>query len=339
MDRSLRKIELVAEEGGKRLDRWVTEQCPNLSRARVQELIEQGLVLVNNKPAKAAYRLRVGDKALVEAQERPALTAEPEDIALQILHEDDDVLVVNKPAGMSVHAGAGNAHGTLVNALLGRGQSLSRGGAIADGLRPGIVHRLDKETSGAMVIAKTDYAHAKLADAFSKRAVQKTYLALAEGRFDRISGTINLPIGRDPIRRTRMKAFAPSSKPAKGGLSTRTREALTEWHKLLGFGPATLLEIQLHTGRTHQIRVHLSAVRHPLVGDTLYGAASHLRAGKSSMPALARQFLHAARLGFAHPRSGRWIDVRAPLATDLREYLRRLAQLEGQALDTVEDYF
>ena len=339
MDRDLRKIELVTDEGGKRLDRWVAEHCPNLSRARVRELIEQGLVLVNSTAVKPAYRLRVGDKVFVEAQERPALTAEPEDIALQILHEDDDVLVVNKPAGMSVHAGAGNAHGTLVNALLGRGQSLSRGGAVADDLRPGIVHRLDKETSGAIVIAKSDYAHAKLAEAFSTRAVKKTYLALAEGRFDKNSGTINLPIGRDPIRRTRMKAFAASSKQASHGASARTREALTEWHKLLEFASVTLLEIQLHTGRTHQIRVHLSAVRHPLVGDTLYGAASHLRVGKSSMPALARQFLHASRLGFPHPRNRQWIDVRAPLATDLRDYLRRLAELEGKDLDAVEDYF
>lgn len=339
MERYLRKIELVAGEGGERLDRWVAEQCTNLSRARVQELIEQGLVLVNNAPVKSAYRLRVGDKVFVEAQERPALKAEPEDIALQILHEDDDVLVVNKPAGMSVHAGAGNAHGTLVNALLGRGYSLSRGGAIAGDLRPGIVHRLDKETSGAIVIAKTDYAHAELADAFSTRSVKKTYLALAEGRFDGSGGTINLQIGRDPIRRTRMKAFAASSRQTSRRVSAQTREARTDWHKLLEFEPATLLEIQLHTGRTHQIRVHLSAVRHPLVGDTLYGAASHLRVGKSSMPALARQFLHAVRLGFPHPRSRQWIDIRAPLAADLRDYLERLAELEGQVLGAVEDYF
>jgi 23S rRNA pseudouridine1911/1915/1917 synthase len=338
MEFNLRRVELVAERGGDRLDRFVAEHCPNLSRARVQELIEQDLVLVNSSPAKPAYKLRAGDKVFVEAQERPPLTAEPEDIPLQILYEDDDVLVVNKPAGMSVHAGAGNARGTLVNALLGRGQSLSRGGAVADDLRPGIVHRLDKETSGAIAIAKTDYAHAKLADAFGTRAVKKTYLALAEGSFDKSSGTINFPIGRDPVRRTRMKAFA-ASKQTSRSLAVRAREARTEWKKVLEFTPATLLEIQLHTGRTHQIRVHLSAVKHPLVGDPLYGAASHLRVGKASMPALGRQFLHAARLGFPHPRSGQWIEARAPLAADLREYLRRLAELEGKALDAVENYF
>src|SRR5215472_15488508 len=339
MDLNLKQLELLAERSGDRLDRWVAEHCQNLSRARVQELIAQRLVLVNGAPAKPAYKLRAGDKVFVEAQERPPLTAAAESIPLEILYEDDDLLAVNKPPGMTVHAGAGISRGTLVNALLGRGQSLSQGGAVADDLRPGIVHRLDKETSGAIVIAKSDYAHAKLAEAFSTRAVKKTYLALAEGRFDKNSGTINLPIGRDPIRRTRMKAFAASSKQASHGASARTREALTEWHKLLEFAPVTLLEIQLHTGRTHQIRVHLSAIRHPLVGDTLYGAASHLRVGKSSMPALARQFLHASRLGFPHPRNRQWIDVRAPLATDLRGYLRRLAELEGKDLHAVEDYY
>ena len=291
------RTELIVAEAdrGLRLDRFVVERCPNLSRARVQELIEERLVLVNGAPAKAALKLRGGERIDVEARERPPLSAEPEQIPLQILYEDDDVLVVNKPAGMSVHAGAGNSHGTLVNALLGRGQSLSKGeGALTDDLRPGIVHRLDKDTSGVIAIAKNDFAHAKLAESFRTRAVQKTYLALAEGKFDRENGKIELAIGRDPIRRTRMKALAATAKTVGRALAGRARSAITEWHKLAEIGPATLLEVQLHTGRTHQIRVHLSALKHPLVGDTLYGAATHLQARNSRMPALGRQFLHAA---------------------------------------------
>lgn len=331
------KLELVAEAGGERLDRWVAERCPNLSRSRVQELINEQLILVNGAASKSAYKLRSGDRVFVEAQERPALSAEAESIPLQILYEDDDVLAVNKPPGMSVHAGAGVSRGTLVNALLGRGQSLSRGGAVADDLRPGIVHRLDKETSGVIIIAKTDYAHAKLAEAFSAREVKKTYLALAEGRFEGRTGRIDFPIGRDPVRRTRMKAFAASRRRNLKSATTRARSALTEWKKLLELGPATLLEIQLHTGRTHQIRVHLSAIRHPLVGDILYGAASHLHTGKKTMPALGRQFLHAARIGFPHPRTGAWTEVHAPLAEDLRDYLDRLAASQGVGLEAVRD--
>lgn len=325
---------------GARLDRLVVERCPNLSRARVQELIEEHLVLVNGAPAKAALKLRGGERIYVEAQERPPLSAEPEQIPLQILYEDDDVLAVNKPAGMSVHAGAGNSQGTLVNALLGRGQSLSSGGgSVSDGLRPGIVHRLDKDTSGVMAIAKNDFAHARLSESFRTRTVKKTYLALAEGRFDKESGKIELAIGRDPVRRTRMKALAASAKTATRALAGKGRSAITEWRKLAEIGPATLLEVQLHTGRTHQIRVHLSALKHPLVGDTLYGAATHLETRNSSMPALGRQFLHSAKLGFPHPRTGKWVEVRAPLPSDLRDYVDRLAAAEGKRLAAAESYF
>jgi len=337
MDLNLKQLELLAERGGDRLDRWVAEHCPNLSRARVQELIAERLVLVNGAPARPAYKLRAGDKVFVEAQERPPLTAEAESIPLQILYEDDDLLAVNKPPGMSVHAGAGVSRGTLVNALLGRGQSLSRGGVVADDLRPGIVHRLDKETSGVIVIAKTDFAHARLAEAFGSRTVKKSYLALAEGSFAKPTGSIDFPIGRDPVRRTRMKAFAAASKGKGQRGRAGARAALTEWKTLLELGPATLLAIQLHTGRTHQIRVHLSAARHPLVGDTLYGAASHLEVGRTSIPALGRQFLHASRIGFPHPRTGSWLEVHAPLAADLRDYLDRLAALEGKRLDALQD--
>ena len=335
------RSELVVEESsrGVRLDRFVSEHCANLSRARVQELIEESLVLVNGAPSKAAYKLRGGDQICVETRERPALTAEPEAIPLEVLFEDDDLLLVNKPAGMSVHAGAGNARGTLVNALLGRGQALSRGAAVTDGLRPGIVHRLDKETSGVIAIAKNDFAHAKLAEAFRRRAVEKTYIALAEGKFEKSSGKIDLPIGRDPVRRTRMKAVAPDAARRGSRLAGRARQALTEWQKLADLGPATLLSVQLHTGRTHQIRVHFSALKHPLVGDTLYGAASHLHTGKTVLPALGRQFLHSAKLGFPHPRTGGWIEAHARLPADLRDYLYRLAAAESRSLAGAEAYF
>src|SRR6266446_2355126 len=332
--------ELVVTElsRGIRLDRWLVEQCPQLSRARLQELIAAGLVLVNGAPAKASQKLRGGQKVVVEAVQRPPLRAEPESIPLDVVYEDNDLLIVNKPAGMSVHAGAGNSRGTLVNALLGRGQNLSRGGSQTNTLRPGIVHRLDKQTSGLILIAKNDYSHAKLAESFRTRAVKKTYIALVEGKLEKIAGKIDFPIGRDPVHRTRMKAFTQHSGQHHRNSIGRMREALTEWRKLAEFAAVTLLEVQLHTGRTHQIRVHFSAVKHPLVGDSLYGAAAKLNVGNIELPALTRQFLHAAKLGFPHPRSGQWIEARAPLPQDLREFLNILASSHGRSLEAASEY-
>jgi 23S rRNA pseudouridine1911/1915/1917 synthase len=326
---------------GARLDRWLAGQCPQFSRARLQQLIEVGLVQVNGAAARASQKLHGGERVVLEAQPRPPLRAEAESIPLDVLYEDDDLLIVNKPAGMSVHAGAGNSRGTLVNALLGRGQELSRGGISVDdqeALRPGIVHRLDKETSGLIVIAKNDFAHAKLAESFRTRTVRKTYLALAEGTLEKPSGTIAFPIGRDPVHRTRMKAFSGSARSASRARPGVTREALTEWCKLADFGPATLLEVQLHTGRTHQIRVHFSAMKHPLVGDVLYGASSQLHAGKTELPPLGRQFLHAAKLRFPHPRNGKWVEARAPLAPDLRDFLANLAAATKPDFQLAEEY-
>ena len=322
---------------GTRLDRWITAHWPELSRARVQELLQQGLVLVNGLPAKASLKLRGGEHVTVEARQRPQLRAEAESIPLDVLYEDEDLLIVNKPAGMSVHAGAGNSRGTLVNALLGRGQHLSRGGAESDDLiRPGIVHRLDKETSGVIVVAKNDLAHARLAESFRSRAVKKSYIALAEGKLEKSAGKIDFPIGRDPVHRTRMKSFIPSAK-LKHAPPGHVREALTEWRRLADFGIATLLHVQLHTGRTHQIRVHLSAVKHPLVGDMLYGAAQHLSVGKDELPALPRQFLHAAKLGFPHPVTSDWIEATAPLPEDLRDYLDTLAAATGISAEGITE--
>jgi 23S rRNA pseudouridine1911/1915/1917 synthase len=337
----IKKFAVTPSDRGARLDRWLATQCPQLSRARLQELIEAGLVLLNGAPAKASQKLHGGETLTVEVRPRPPLRAEPESIPLEIVYEDDDLLIVNKPPGMSVHAGAGNSRGTLVNALLGRGQSLSRGGANHDEpLRPGIVHRLDKETSGLIIVAKNDYAHAKISESFRSRSVKKTYIALVEGRLENKLGNIDFPIGRDPIHRTRMKAFPPESarRTRTPKLPLTTRSALTEWRKLIDFGSATLVDVQLHTGRTHQIRVHFSAVRHPLVGDTLYGAQSQLHVGKSELEPLGRQFLHAAKLGFAHPRTEQWIEARAPLANDLRDYLAQFAALTKTSLDAASEY-
>ena len=329
-----------------RLDRYLAAQLPELSRTRIQELIEAELVLVDGRPTKGAHKLRAGEKIVVEAQARPPLCAEAESIPLDILFEDADVLVVNKAAGMTVHAGAGNIRGTLVNALLGRGQALSQGG---DALRPGIVHRLDKETSGVILVAKNDFAHAKLAEGFRQRTVKKTYIALVEGLLKERQGRIELAIGRDLHRRTRMAVHRqkPGSAlrnnvPRSSVLPGNAREARTDWRMLAEVDGVTLVEVQLHTGRTHQIRVHFSAVKHPVVGDTLYGAASQIcvsagverGAGRDqeqvTMPPLGRNFLHASRLGFSQPRSGGWIEVRAPLPRELREFIEDLASTAGE---------
>src|SRR6266581_1695487 len=242
-----------------------------------------------------------GDIIDIEILPRPPLRAAPEEIPLDVLYEDEDVIVVNKPAGMVVHAGAGAARGTLVNALLHHFGKLS---SLGGNLRPGIVHRLDRGTSGAMVVARNDVAHRLLAEQFRSRAVSKTYVALLHG-----------PMSRDPQRRTRMTARLGHG-----------RAAQTDWRVLLRLGNLSLIEAEPRTGRTHQIRAHFAAAGHPLVGDTLYGAPRQVRAGGASLNPLGRVFLHAARLSFAHPRTGATIEVQAPLDPGLREYLKELAQ-------------
>jgi len=318
---SLHDFIVSDSEAAHRLDRIVTAHFPDLSRTRVQELIAAGLILVDARAVKGSQRLRGGERITVEVQPRPPIHAEAESIPLDILYEDDDVVAINKPAGMTVHAGAGNARGTLVNALLGRGQALSHGG---DALRPGIVHRLDKDTSGIILVAKNDAAHAKLGEAFRQRNVKKTYIALIHGLLKEDRGRIDLAIGRDPKRRVRMAA-------RRNAALTKAREARTDWRVLARIDTTTLVEVQLHTGRTHQIRVHFSALHHPVVGDILYGAAGHLRVGKVALPPLGRNFLHAAKLGFTQPRTGAWIELRAPLPPHLRAFLQQLADAAGEA--------
>lgn len=328
----IREILASSTHAGTRLDRFIAAQCPELSRTRVQELIDSGRVHLDGKVAtKGSLHLRGNEKITIEITERPSIVAKAEAIPLEVLYEDEDVIAINKPAGMTVHAGAGNPSGTLVNALLGRGLELSKGG---DPLRPGIVHRLDKETSGVILVAKNDAAHAKLGEAFQQRAVKKTYVALVQGIVKAKTGSIELAIGRDPIHRTRM---ATPRKAGRGAAPANLRYARTDWRVLAGVDNTTLLEVQLHTGRTHQIRVHFSALKHPVVGDTLYGAATNLRVGKITLPKLERNFLHAARLGFAHPRTGGWIEVRAKLPVELRKFLAKVCAAAGEPQSRIDD--
>ena len=313
-------------DAGARLDRFLARQVSELSRTRIQELIAAGRVCVNGRTAKRRQHVAAGDTVKLEATPRPALAATAEEIPLEILYEDEDIVVVNKPAGMVVHAGAGRHSSTLVNALLGRYGKLSSAGGAE---RPGIVHRLDKDTSGAVVVARNDAAHRALAAQFAARTVRKTYLALVHGELKKDFGTVALPIARDPRRRTRMTARSRSGRAAE-----------TQWRVLLRMPGFTLLGVDLLTGRTHQIRVHFSALGHPVAGDTLYGApkqtALKLRAGVRGKtapplpPALERNFLHAARIGFEHPRhSGRRVEVQAPLPPELVTYGLQLAAALG----------
>jgi len=318
---SLREFIATESDEGLRLDQQIASRFGSISRSRVQQLIKGGLVLVNSRAAKGSHRLRTGENVQIQFRPRPALRAEPESIPLEVLYEDADVMAVNKPAGMTVHAGAGATRGTLVNALLGRGQALSEGG---DALRPGIVHRLDKDTSGIILVAKNDLAHAKLSEAFRRRQIKKIYLALVQGLLKQDRGTIDLAIARDPTRRTRMTA-------RRSIVQGNAREARTDWRVLASIDATSLVEVQLHTGRTHQIRVHFSALHHPVVGDTLYGAAAQLRIGKTALPPLPRNFLHAAKVGFTQPRTGEWIDLLAPLPPDLHAFLRQLASAAGES--------
>ncbi len=306
-----------AESTGARLDQFLTTQLPDVSRARVQQLIAQAQVLVDGKPAKASLRLRGGEQVTVLGPGKPEpLRAIPEDIPLDIVYEDDDLAIVNKPAGMMVHAGAGATEdernrGTLVNALLHRFGRLSD---VGGELRPGIVHRLDKETSGLIVIAKNDAAHRKLAAAFAQRKVKKTYVALVHGWPKADRGTINAAISRDSVRRVRMTTRR------SGG-----REAVTHYavKKRIDspFGKFALLEVKIDTGRTHQIRVHLSSLGHPVVGDRVYGAPAEIK-GRVGKISLSRNFLHAAALELQHPRTGAPLAYTRDLPAELEDFLR-----------------
>lgn len=313
------------EESGQRLDRFLSEHVAELSRTRIQTLVEHGRVRVNDRPGKSSQRVNAGDIVVIEVPTPVPSALTPQALPLEILYQDSDVAVINKPAGMIVHPGAGVKSGTVVNALLhefgARGELSSIGGE----LRPGIVHRLDRETSGVLLVARNDAAHHALVEQFSGRSVEKTYIALVHGIFKENSGRIELPIARDLHRRTRM--------------TTRRREgrdARTDWRVRLRLDGYTLMEAGLHTGRTHQIRVHFSAIGHPVVGDTLYGAPRVAKVGSRALPPLERNFLHAARIKFAQPRSGEMVDVRAPMPNELAHYLRELAEAAGVRTEAVD---
>jgi len=307
-----------------RLDQYLAQALPDISRARVQLLIEAGQVRINGHAAKPKQKLHGGESIEIEGSPQPApLHATPEDIPLEILHEDKHLAVINKPAGMMVHAGAGNTapgepdtrnRGTLVNALLFHFNKLSD---IGGELRPGIVHRLDKQTSGLILVAKDDSTHRKLGEMFSQRQVAKTYLALLHGHLKKDDTTVTLPIARDLIRRTRM-----TTRRADG------RTAVSHFHVLerinarltAPYVPFTLVEVRIETGRTHQIRVHAQSLGHPVVGDTLYGAP-HLIPGLDPDFQLNRNFLHAAHLSFTHPQTHKPLDIDAPLPIELESFL------------------
>jgi 23S rRNA pseudouridine1911/1915/1917 synthase len=284
----------------------------------VQQLITQEKALVNGKPARPSLHLRGGERIEILADvERPPLRAIPEEIPLDIVYEDDDLAVINKPAGMMVHAGAGATddernRGTLVNALLHRFGAMS---GIGGELRPGIVHRLDKETSGLIVVAKNDIAHRKLAAEFSGRRVKKTYTALVHGWPKNDKDTVASSISRDAVRRTRMTTRRSGGRDAITHYEVQRRIASD-------FGKFSLLEVKIDTGRTHQIRVHMASLGHPVVGDTLYGAPREVRAKSGPPLSLNRNFLHASELQFAHPRSQNVLSFSCPLPEQLSNFLQ-----------------
>ncbi|WP_263358726.1 RluA family pseudouridine synthase [Acidicapsa ligni] len=327
------------EVAGWRLDQFLVGELDGVSRSRVQQLIEQGDILVEGKREKASFKLRGGEAVTVHGQQHvEPLHAHPEDIPLEIVYEDDDLAVVNKPAGMMVHAGSGatdeaRSGGTLVNALLHHFKQLS---GIGGELRPGIVHRLDKETSGLILIAKNDAAHEALAEMFASREVVKTYIALVHGVLPEDGATIMAPISRDTVRRTRM-----TTRRLEGA-----RHAVSHYRVVSRlenrFGKFTLTRVRIETGRTHQIRVHMASISHPVVGDSLYGAPAKIlslplsstRKAPIEKLELGRNFLHAAELEFTHPISRKQIKLSAPMPNELESFL---VQLKDPVSDRVAE--
>lgn len=291
------------EDSHKRIDLFLTDRCHDLTRSYIQKLISDGLVTVNGKQVKANYKIKLGDEVNILIPPPIDLTVEAEEIPLEILYEDADVIVVNKPQGMVVHPASGNYSGTLVNALLKHCKDLS---GINGVIRPGIVHRLDKDTSGVIMAAKNDEAHLSLAAQIKARTVNRRYFALVRGNLPQESGTINAPIGRHPTDRKKMAVVFRNSKQAITHFQVRER-----------FGDYTLIEAKLETGRTHQIRVHMSYLGFPVVGDPKYGP-------KKQDFNLQGQFLHAYLLGFYHPRTGKYLEFTAPLPAHMERILESL---------------
>ena len=290
------EFQITPADAGQRIDQYLAARVPELSRSRIQDLIKTGHVRVNSRETKASAKLHARDHITITEPPPAAATTDAEDIALDVLYEDSDLIVLNKPAGLVVHPAAGHWHGTLVNALLHHCHGLS---SIGGEERPGIVHRLDKETSGCLVVAKNDLAHRALTRQFAGREITKIYLALASGEFREPSGIIEGAIGRHPIHRKKMTVL----------VGERGRAARTDYRTLGKVPGGTLVECTLHTGRTHQIRVHLKHLGHPLLGDEVYGR----RAG------FERQMLHAWKLGFTHPTTAGRMNFTAPIPADFLE--------------------
>ena len=288
----------LVDKQGARLDKYVSEKCPQISRTYAQKLIGDGYITVNDRVAKASVKLNIGDKVNIILPQATPSPLSPEAIPLNIIYEDDDLLVIDKPAGLTIHPAPGHPAHTLINAILFYFPHLAES---SDSLRPGIVHRLDKDTSGVMLVAKNSLAQAKLINQFKARSVVKAYLVLVKGRLTPENGIIDAPIGRDPSNRKRMAVVSVG------------REARTQYHVVKYIGDYTLLEVRPETGRTHQIRVHLSAIGHPVVGDTVYGVKSAY---------ISRQFIHACRLGFHLPSSGEYVEFKSELAPDLEQALK-----------------
>ena len=300
-------ILLRADRDGERADQFIARLVPELTRSAAQRLLEEGAVTLAGRPVKKNYKTAPGDVLAVALPEPEPVDAVPQDIPLDVVYEDGDVIVVNKPVGMVVHPAAGHPDGTLVNALLYHcGESLS---GINGALRPGIVHRIDRDTSGLLIAAKNDFAHQALAEQLQDHSLYREYEAVCVGTLREDAGTVDAPIGRHPVERKKMAVDRKNGRPA-----------VTHWQVLARYPGHTHIRCRLETGRTHQIRVHMASIGHPLLGDTVYGA-------KKPVPGLAGQCLHARRLSFVHPRTGQRVTVECPLPDYFTGVLTKLGRL------------
>lgn len=317
---NIRTFTITQEDSAKRLDLFLTENLPGHTRSGIKNLIKDGLVLVDGRTVKAGLSLKEGESVTVRVPQPRSSTLKPEDVELDVLYEDGDVMVVNKPSGMPVHPGAGRSSGTLVNALICHTADLS---TVGGALRPGIVHRLDMDTTGAIVVAKNDESHRDLSLQFKEHSTSRKYLALVWGQVKKDEGVIDMPIGRDTSNRVKVSVR-----------TRKKRRAVTRFNVLKRYHGFTLLELMPETGRTHQIRVHLSTVNHPVVGDQVYGRRPVPRglpkAVSDALKKIKRQLLHAATIGFRHPSTGKFVEFIAPVPEDMGALLEIMEEASGQ---------